>query len=648
MEAKLGGLLFDANDTWFCPTDLAQAPDGSVYVCDFHDKRTAHPDPDAAWDLSNGRIYRLEAEGTKIEPPFDLGKASSAELVRMLGRRNRWYADQARVILAARRDRSTWPALRAMAAGTGDPQRALQGLWGLSVSGGLDDRTAAALLAHPSEHVRAWTVRLLGDRRRSLPAMIALARTDPSPVVRAQLAASARRLGAGETLAILAGLEDQNRDRDDPFIPWLIWWALEEKAVPAMDAVTRAFAAPESWSLRSRHDDQRRLIRRYASEGKSGAYEAASKLLAAAPAAERASMLAALEQGLAERAGEPVPADTGVFQRYQAVSETVTRKELRSFEPVIGSLRRAIEAEWSAAPASPAAAKLAIRAGLDGAVARAAQTATSKATPEADRVGLLEALAETADASTIVTLLPLLEEGAKVRDATMGVLGRFDDPRVTAALLRHHDAAPGLVQDLLLSRPASARALIESGKPVAMDKLKRAAYFKDPALDALVRRKFGAVKEGTPEEMLATVRRLNNDLRAGSGDLATGKRLYFQHCGSCHKLNGEGGALGMDLTGANRADRYYLLTHIADPSAFIRKEYMTYRVTARDGRVATGLMAEEDGAAVTLIDAAYRKTRLERSAIASIEESPVSVMPEGLLEKLAPQALRDLFAYLQK
>ena len=34
-------------------------PDGAVYVADWHDARTAHPDPDADWDRRNGRIYRI-------------------------------------------------------------------------------------------------------------------------------------------------------------------------------------------------------------------------------------------------------------------------------------------------------------------------------------------------------------------------------------------------------------------------------------------------------------------------------------------------------------------------------------------------------------------------------------------------------------
>jgi hypothetical protein len=48
-----------------------------------------------------------------------------------------------------------------------------------------------------------------------------------------------------------------------------------------------------------------------------------------------------------------------------------------------------------------------------------------------------------------------------------------------------------------------------------------------------------------------------------------------------------------------------------------------------------------------MLDSNYRKTRIERSEIATLEESEVSVMPEGLLDKVTPQELRNLFAFLQ-
>src|SRR5205814_2293782 len=150
-------------DTWFTAPDLCQGADGAVYLCDFHDRRTAHPDPDAQWDRSNGRIYRIAPPGTKPVPGPDPGRMSSRELVALLRHPNGWYAAQSRVQLAARRDQGTWPALTAMARQEDDRRLALQGLWGLYVSGGFNDQLAAELLEHPGEYVRAWTVRLLGD-----------------------------------------------------------------------------------------------------------------------------------------------------------------------------------------------------------------------------------------------------------------------------------------------------------------------------------------------------------------------------------------------------------------------------------------------------------------------------------------------------
>ena len=74
---------------------------------------------------------------------------------------------------------------------------------------------------------------------------------------------------------------------------------------------------------------------------------------------------------------------------------------------------------------------------------------------------------------------------------------------------------------------------------------------------------------------------------------------------------------------------------------------MSYEVRTQNGRVLSGLMAGQDAAGITLIDADYRKTRIPRSDIAKLDESEVSIMPEGLLEKLRPQQIRDLFAYLR-
>src|SRR4051812_8663589 len=103
-RSRNGGELLRANDTWFAPSDVCLGPDGCVYVADWYDARTAHPDPDAEWDKSNGRVYRI-AYGDR--PPvgnLGLGEKSSADLLGLLSHPNDWYARTARQILADRRD----------------------------------------------------------------------------------------------------------------------------------------------------------------------------------------------------------------------------------------------------------------------------------------------------------------------------------------------------------------------------------------------------------------------------------------------------------------------------------------------------------------------------------------------------------------
>ncbi len=207
---------------------------------------------------------------------------------------------------------------------------------------------------------------------------------------------------------------------------------------------------------------------------------------------------------------------------------------------------------------------------------------------------------------------------------------------------------------MLLSRKPWALRFLEgvdrgqfAAKDVGVDALRLVALHNDPALDALVKKHWGKIDGGTPEERLAEMRRINNDLRAGRGNLAEGKTLFTKHCGTCHQLLGEGTQIGPELTHANRKNLDELLATIVSPSAVIRKEYLSFLVQTSDGRVLTGLLVEQTPASVTLLGAKNERTTVARDKIEQITESSTSLMPENLLNPLKPQELRDLFSYLQ-
>jgi putative heme-binding domain-containing protein len=651
------------NDTWANPTDLAQGPDGAMYISDFFDVRTAHPDPDADWDRSNGRIYKLMAAGAKPAPKIDLFKLSSLQLVELLRAPNRWYADEARLLLASRRDASVLPGLRRMALNPENGRQSLQGLWALYVSGGFNESLAGELLKHPYPYVRSWTVRLLGDAKKVSPAISRqlrdLARTDPAVAVRSQLASTAKRLPAADALPIVTALLDQNKDADDPFIPWQIWWALEEKVFSAKDQILSYFGKPAVWNSRLSREEGLNLIRRYSAEGSPLGYDAAEALLKAAPPSASNAVLEALNRGLSERAGVPKPPDNAFFIETARV-ERPPQTALREYAPVSGALRAHIAALWTEAKSDPLRAQLALRANVPDVEESLMAQAAGAQRSEDERKAALQVLEQLGSAKIVPSLLTLLDAGHQesIRMAALRGLARFDDPAIAAKVMAlYRPMSPVMksaARELLFGRAASASAFLdqaETDRAVSQDvppaQIRLIAALSSKDLDARVRKLWGNVGQGTAEEKLAVMRRYSNDLRAAAGDAKAGVRIFNQTCARCHKLYGSGGDLAMELTNANRKDRNYLLTHIVDPSVYIRKEYMSYDARMKNGRVVTGLMAEQDAASVTLMDGEYRKTRLARSDIAKLDESEVSIMPEGLLDKLTPQQLRDLFAYLQ-
>lgn len=663
VTATFRELLVHSKDAWFGATDLCLAPDGSIYLSDFHDRRTAHPDPDADWDRSNGRIFKIEAANAKPLAKFDLGKLTPRELVELLKYPNGWYGDRARVLLAEKGGRETSAALRELARGD-DARLALKGLWTLHVTGGLDDGFAQEMLKHPGEHVRAWTIRLLGDAKSVSPALArslaGLAETDPSPVVRAQLLCTARRLPGEQALPVIERMLLRDIDANDPVIPWLLWWAIESKAMSNHQRLATFFARADNRKRGLVKANVGRLVRRFAADGSTTGYRAAHQLLGALRPGELATALEDLDRGLAERAvGLPSIGQGGLFDAL-APPGTNPSRPVRKFDPLTPELCELIRTAWEDLPAATARLRLAIRAGI----ATALEFVHAElANPETPRPHLLERLAilqELGNAGSVPAVRPLLTSAdAEVQKLALGVLARLGGPGVAGAILKAYPAMPVAVQararDVLFGRAQWAReflALIASGRVKAADvpveQVRLLALLDDRDIDALIRKHWGAVRPGTPEEKLAEIRRFSNDLRAAPGDEGRGQALFTKHCATCHKLFGAGSDIGPDLTNTSRADTAWLLASMVDPAAVVRAQYVPVAVRTNDEVIRTGIIAEQDGASLTLVDAKGEKTRIPRDQIDSVRELSISLMPEKLLDALTPQERRDLFRYLQQ
>jgi putative heme-binding domain-containing protein len=110
-------------------------------------------------------------------------------------------------------------------------------------------------------------------------------------------------------------------------------------------------------------------------------------------------------------------------------------------------------------------------------------------------------------------------------------------------------------------------------------------------------------------------------------------------------LYGHGGDIGPDLTGAGRQNLDYLLSNILDPSAVVAADFRMSIVQLSDGRVLNGIVRAQTPQSVTLQGAKERVT-VDRADIETMAVAPLSLMPDGLLQPMTPEQVRDLIAYL--
>jgi len=291
---------------------------------------------------------------------------------------------------------------------------------------------------------------------------------------------------------------------------------------------------------------------------------------------------------------------------------------------------------------------------------RALALAFESKTPIPTRVAMLQVVGEFGLPNCARRVLTLLDsdQAEPIQLAALDALQHFDNDVNVDWLLAHYpkmkDRLRSATRDALLGRKSWALRFLQEidrgrflHQEVPLDQVRQLSLHQDQQLDKLARKLWGNIKGGTPEEKLAEVRRLHNDLRAGMGNPVRGRELFRKHCASCHRLYEDGQPVGPDLTHANRQDRDYLLISIVDPSAVIRKEYLSYVVQTTNGRVDIGLMVEQTPNSITVLNAKTERVTVPRDKIESIQESTVSLMPENLLKDLQPQELRDLFSYLE-
>jgi putative membrane-bound dehydrogenase-like protein len=621
-----------SSDFTFRPVYLANAPDGALYIADFCEEYIAHgQNYQGQIDPTSGRIYRLRGKNTPLNKDVNLADKTTAQLIETLHNPNRWHRQTAVRLLGQRHDAGAVAPLKALLK-TADLHPALEALWALHQMGALDEETAIAALAHPAAMVRAWAVRLMGDAGELPPRFAAAllkhipAETDPE--ARCQMAATSRRLSAAQGLAIVAELLRRDADAQDPFIPTLCWFTIESHCDADRDAVLAMLKEKSAWdSAPMKQMILSFLMRRFAAKGSHADYLACARLLDMAPADEhRKILMSGFEAAFKGRALPPLPEELVAAMAKSGSASPLLRVRLGD--------RQAIEA--ALAVAGDAKGKYEDRL---TSVTLFGEVKTPKAVPVLLGVARSDGKAELRKAA--LTALLLYEDDA-IGGEVAGFYGMLPADVRTAAT------------NLLASRPAWSRdflRLIETGrvKPadVPADIATRLRSQEDPHISALAKSLLPLSKAPPKTARMAEVNRVRKIVESGASDPYKGEAIFMQRCATCHTLFFKGGKIGPNLTAYQRDDLGTMLISIIDPSAEIREGYQNFMLKTKDGRILSGFLSDNDAQIVALRGLDGQDVRVPRSNIAALKAMPQSIMPEGLLDGLGDQELRDFFAFLR-
>jgi len=140
-------------------------------------------------------------------------------------------------------------------------------------------------------------------------------------------------------------------------------------------------------------------------------------------------------------------------------------------------------------------------------------------------------------------------------------------------------------------------------------------------------------------------------LKDYEGDIANGKLIYQAAlCETCHRMRGEGGNTGPDLTQiSTRFSRGEIIYAIVSPNEEISDQYAYNVYTMKDGGARIGRPLDEKNGEIRLGINPYDETmtvNIERANILKEELSTVSPMPPNLFNRLNEQEVVDLVAYL--
>lgn len=253
-------------------------------------------------------------------------------------------------------------------------------------------------------------------------------------------------------------------------------------------------------------------------------------------------------------------------------------------------------------------------------------------------------------------LLLELTQTAELRLDAIRALGIFENNAAPETLLSQYSRMDPPTQraviETLATRKSYANGLIEGLKSKTVPRKDIPSYLARSLRDLMgddFTKAYGEIKEmkQNVKSEMARYKKMITDKALSTADPSRGRLVFAKTCGACHLMYGDGGKIGPDLTGSNRRNLDYFLLNSLDPSADVPDGYRMVVVQTEDGRVLSGVIAEENNQTLVLKTVDQPRLVIAKEDIEIRKVSPKSMMPDGQLQQLKRRELFDLIRYLQ-
>lgn len=633
MRADETSEFLASRDVWFRPAQMANAPDGCLYIVDMYRELIEGaaflpPDVlkqlDVAAGFDQGRIWRIVPERHARRQHVNLANLKTEELVKLLEHPNGWHRDVASRLLYQRGDRSIADSLETMMLHATLPQTKVVAMNLLERLVGAVQFGLSKDVQQQSTHVRQQMLMLYGRRMLNKPSGTGLPDVNRAIPFR---------------ISFLQGYQDRHASyryhyamvagqQGDPFTlaPEYTQLAINDSADPWMQLAI--LAGQENFG-RAKTFAELLLSREFRSSKHGRA------LLS-----QMAAMLAADPSGLHTEAIMKGISTAAISD--QALAREIYRAFKLRASPK--SLARWTDPNWETT----------VKGLVDRIVGDAVITARDTKKMPAQRIVAIQDLTLLSFQDVLPILKECLQptEPPEVQRAVLETLGKFGHESTPAILLDYWKGMSPSVRatatEVFLSKNDWILAFLDA---VEAKKIQRADV--DPARIELLKKsplraigiRTAKVFGNTTTNRQEVVEQYRPSLQI-KGDVARGKIVFKNQCAACHQLDGIGENIGADLNAIKDRGLESVLLNILDPNREVKPQYLTYSVELKSGRLITGMIIQESANGITIRKSDGTNEILSRTDVEQMRSSGLSFMPEGLEKLIDRNSMADLLAFL--